>query len=143
MALVELFGNEVVGKSGNVQTSSLESKDVVGIYFSAHWCPPCRNFTPVLAANYTSLTEQGKAFEIVFVSSDREEGEAQSYYDSMPWLMLPFGERDRKNDLSKKYSVSGIPTLVLVDAKTGETITKEGRGILSNADCGQSFPWKN
>jgi thiol-disulfide isomerase/thioredoxin len=28
---------------------------VVGIYFSAHWCQPCRDFTPRLAAFYQVL----------------------------------------------------------------------------------------
>ena len=27
-------------------------KDFICIYFSAHWCPPCRGFTPVLKDFY-------------------------------------------------------------------------------------------
>jgi nucleoredoxin len=26
-----------------------QGKTVIVFYFSAHWCPPCRQFTPVLA----------------------------------------------------------------------------------------------
>ena len=33
--------------------SALEAKKVVAFYFSAHWCPPCRNFTPILGDFYT------------------------------------------------------------------------------------------
>ena len=33
-------------------TSALEGKDIVLYYFSAHWCPPCRQFTPMLKDFY-------------------------------------------------------------------------------------------
>ena len=32
--------------------SALEGKDLVLYYFSAHWCPPCRQFTPLLKDFY-------------------------------------------------------------------------------------------
>ena len=31
---------------------ALANKKVVLFYFSAHWCPPCRAFTPVLKDFY-------------------------------------------------------------------------------------------
>ena len=37
-------------------------------------CPPCRSFTPLLAAFYDSVAEEDEdALEIVFVSSDQSE----------------------------------------------------------------------
>jgi nucleoredoxin len=35
--------------------ATLSEKEVVGLYFSAHWCPPCRGFTPKLADAYKEL----------------------------------------------------------------------------------------
>jgi len=32
--------------------AALAGKDVILVYFSAHWCPPCRAFTPVLKDFY-------------------------------------------------------------------------------------------
>lgn len=32
--------------------AALVGKDVILVYFSAHWCPPCRAFTPVLKDFY-------------------------------------------------------------------------------------------
>ena len=60
-------------KSGTVAMSdALAGKTAVGLYFSAHWCPPCRMYTPKLAEQYAKLVAAGKPFEIVFVSSDRD-----------------------------------------------------------------------
>ena len=46
---------------------------MVAIYFSAHWCPPCRGFTPQLAQLYKDVTAAGKKFGVLFVSSDKDE----------------------------------------------------------------------
>jgi hypothetical protein len=45
MSLVGLLGKEVLntGDHAKVPVASLEKEDsVIGLYFSAHWCPPCR-----------------------------------------------------------------------------------------------------
>jgi len=70
---------------------------VVGLYFSAHWCPPCRGFTPDLADFYNQTKQKvGDKLEIVFISSDRTEGDWKGYFSEMPWLALPFTARDVK-----------------------------------------------
>jgi len=127
MSIVDLLGTSLKSKAGDVETATaLKGKAVVALYFSAHWCPPCRGFTPVLADKYKALVGDGKAFEVVFVSSDKDEASFDEYYAEQPWLALPFGSRDVKAALSKKYKVSGIPSLVLLDGD-GAIITKDGR----------------
>lgn len=66
---------------------------MVAIYFSAHWCPPCRNFTPILKKFYEQAKVDGEAFEIVFVPFDRSEKDVQTYLEEShgDWLYLPFG----------------------------------------------------
>jgi nucleoredoxin len=100
----------------------------IGLYFSAHWCGPCRNFTPKLAAKYKEIVAEGHPFEIIFISSDQDEESAMKYYDEMPWLMLTFGN-EAADLLSTKFSIQGIPTLILLDAE-GNTITNNGRTII-------------
>eukprot|EP01097_Dermamoeba_algensis_P003941 TRINITY_DN2656_c0_g1_i2.p1 TRINITY_DN2656_c0_g1~~TRINITY_DN2656_c0_g1_i2.p1 ORF type:complete len:410 (-),score=75.38 TRINITY_DN2656_c0_g1_i2:76-1305(-) len=141
-AFEKILGQKLVGKSASeVSTGSLADNEVIGLYFSAHWCGPCRNFTPKLAQTYKKLKEQGKKFEVVFISSDRDEKAFTEYFSSMPWLALPFSERDLKAKLSRKYKVEGIPTLVLL-SPDGTTLTNNGRDVIADDEEGAQFPWK-
>ena len=47
---------------------ALGEDGVVGLYFSAHWCPPCQFFTPELVKYYEKLKAASKKFEVVFIS---------------------------------------------------------------------------
>ena len=47
-----------------------------------------------------------------------------------------------KTQLSKKFEVSGIPTLVFLDGNTGKMLTKDGRSIVVEDPDGSDFPWK-
>ena len=73
---------------------ALSNKKIVAYYFSAHWCPPCRNFTPVLKEAYNDMVENDLAIDIIFVSSDRSEDEMKQYMNEAhgDWLAVPFGD---------------------------------------------------
>merc|ERR1712166_420958 len=88
------------------------------------------------------LVAAGKSFEIVFVSSDQDEQAFDEYYGEQPWLALPYAERKLKAALSKKYEVSGIPSLIILDGETGELITKDGRRVVMADVRGDRFPWR-
>jgi nucleoredoxin len=138
---IKLFGEELVKPCGaTVKTTEAITGDTkaIGIYFSANWCAPCRAFTPKLAEQYTN-TLKGMGMEIVFASSDRDKDGFKDYFKEMPWLALPYCNRDLKEQLSRKYKVQGIPSLVIIDAKTGELNTKEGRSAIANVE---DFPFK-
>lgn len=131
-AIYDLFGDELRNaRKRKVSTDALAGK-TIGIYFSAHWCPPCRAFTPTLVEFHKEMTKKGKPFEIVFVSSDREKSAMYDYMKEMdmPWLALPFGDSHKKS-LSQKFNVSGIPKLVIID-EDGNLITGNGRGDVAS-----------
>ncbi|KAF5182977.1 Thioredoxin, nucleoredoxin [Thalictrum thalictroides] len=116
-----------------VTVASLVGK-TVGLYFSAEWCLPCHKFTPKLISIYHKIRQMfiddmDKNFEIVFVSSDRTQGAFASYFDTMPWLALPFGDSTIKN-LMKYFDVQGIPCLVII-GPDGKTLTKQGRSLVN------------
>jgi len=142
-ALAELLGAKLLGKGGEVDTATaLTGKTAVALYFSGHWCPPCRGFTPQLAGWYTSDL-QAKGLEVVFVSSDKDEGQFTEYYGEQPWLALPFSDREKKDQLSKKFKVQGIPSVVVL-GPDGELITTDGRSAMSKDTKGLNMPlgWK-
>ena len=139
-AFVDLFGDSLASADGLVKTVDALAGKVVGIYFSAHWCPPCRQFTPMLAEWYTKDLS-AKGLEVVFVSSDKDQDAFDNYFGEQPWKALPFDERAKKDDLSKRFKVQGIPTFIILDAD-GQVINKDGRSAVSGDPTGQDFPWK-
>merc|ERR1719355_452213 len=139
---LKLLGEKLLASSGELVNTAdaVAGKGAIAIYFSAHWCPPCRGFTPQLAEWYSSNLK-AKGLEVVFVSSDRDEASFQEYFKEMPWLALPYSDRERKETLSKKFKVNGIPALIVLDAD-GKVITKDGRQAVSEDPAGEEFPWK-
>lgn len=131
----ELLGEVVVGKEGPVAVKSFSNR-VLGLYFSAHWCPPCRSFTPVLAEFYKAHPDD---FEVVFVSNDQDDAGFQGYFRTMPWLALPFDDEEQRDALSRRFQVKGIPALVILDP-TGAVITVKGREKVDGQPG--AFPWK-
>merc|ERR1712146_307505 len=88
---------------------------LIGLYFSAHWCGPCRAFTPKLVTFAEMLQEEGISFPIIFGSSDHDQAAFDEYFSSMPWYAFKHGD-PHMAQLKAKYSVSGIPWLVVLDA---------------------------
>ena len=117
--------------------SELVGKNVL-LYFSAHWCPPCRAFLPKLVKAYHEIKEKDNTFEIVFISSDRDQSSFDEFFGGMPWLALPFGD-ERKPFLSRKFKIQGIPAAVAI-GPSGKTITKEARQLIA-AHGADAYPF--
>lgn len=140
-ALEALFGTRLVNAKGKrFSTTELAGKKI-GIYFSASWCPPCRAFTPLLVAAYRQLQVENKPFEVVLVCHDRDEAAMKNYMKGheMPWLAVPFGTK-QVAALQKKFGVSGIPMLVIVDAN-GNTLSTKARGEVTAAGAKAFDHW--
>lgn len=127
--------NGTLIKSGHSSTSgqvvvpladALGGKEFVLFYVSAHWCPPCRKFTPMLANWYKTV---GKQFvEIIFLSADHDENGFNSYFQaSHPWMAIDY-EDDTREQLMGTLKVSGIPRLVVIDATTGNIVEDNAVG---------------
>merc|ERR1712060_62393 len=141
MGLKDLLGAELLTKDGLKSTDDvLNGKAAVGLYFSAHWCPPCRGFTPKLAEWYKKDL-QAKGLEIIFVSSDKDEAMFKDYYAEQPWLALDYSDRSTKNQLSKVCKVRGIPSFAIIDPSDYSIINLDGRAAVTSDPEGKDLPW--
>jgi len=94
-AILRVVGETLVDPSGGVhKTGAILGGKLVALYFSAHWCPPCRQFTPQLAEFYQQMKAAGKPFEVIFVSSDKDGAQFREYHGSQPWHAVPFGSKE-------------------------------------------------
>lgn len=139
-AFVQSYGLQVVDKGGQAfDTKQLGPSDVIAFYFSAHWCPPCRHFTPLLKKFVETLESQGeKTLKVIFVSSDKTEAEMWEYMfkDHGNWLALAYSDREGKSRLERQFQVSGIPQLVVID-QVGRHAIRDARSEVMAA-CSSS-----
>jgi nucleoredoxin len=137
----EALGNEFVRNDGSkVSAEELKGK-YLALYFSAHWCPPCRAFTvPVLKPVYEKVTKDKKNWEVIFISADKGEKEFKEYFGEQPWLAVPFDDKKRSEALNRIFEVQGIPTLIQLSPER-QVINKALRGAVSGDPEGKDFPW--
>lgn len=116
ISLQPTFDTAVVDVDGaEVAATRLLDTDYLLLYFSAHWCPPCRAFTPKFVDFYNTKGG-GTRFQAVLISRDKSEAEMFTYMreTKMPWPTVRF-ESESADTLQATYSGNGIPRLVLVD----------------------------
>ncbi|BFZ02755.1 hypothetical protein BsWGS_05794 [Bradybaena similaris] len=142
--LEQLLGASVTNSSGltvNPQSFAIEN-GVLGLYFGAHWCPPCRTLTPKLILLYDELKKGDRNFEVVFVSLDYSEESFTQYFSKMPWYALDYSELDKRVEVAEHFDIKGIPVLIILDANSCDIITRNGREMLTFDPKGSLFPWK-
>merc|ERR1719440_1325545 len=126
-AVLDILGSDVEKAAGKC----------IGLSFSAHWCPPCRGFTPKLAEFYKEGLKD--KMEIFFVSSDRDQASFDEYFAEMPWQALPYEKRSEKTLFSETFGVSGIPAFVVLN-NDGTLITTDGRSKVAQDPKGENLP---
>ena len=59
------------------------------------------------------------------MSLDNDDSQYNTYYDSQPWLAIPYGD-DRVGALLKLFGIQGIPALIVITGD-GAIIEKNAR----------------
>ncbi|PRP82904.1 hypothetical protein PROFUN_06681 [Planoprotostelium fungivorum] len=133
-----LLGDQFQDNNGaNHQKDVVLNARFTAIYFSAHWCPPCRQFTPQLVTAYQGIQSQQsnsdgtKPFEVIFSSRDRSQDAFSGYFSSMPWMAIPYSDENLRTDLMQRFSVRTIPTLIVL-GRDGSIITRDARNQVAS-----------
>ena len=82
----------LIDKTGaSYNPANLQNKKVFVLYFSAHWCPPCRQFTPILTEQFRIHNSQANSSSmVIFVSGDRSLQQQLEYMQSQgDWPAVP------------------------------------------------------
>lgn len=121
----ELTGKLVKVSEGKLRKTNFAAPGGIkylAVYYSAHWCGPCRAFTPDLVDFYNEVKADHPELEMVFVTSDRSEEEWEDYIlqEKMPWHSIQF--RKAAKSKLKEFAGPGIPCLVLMTPE-GEVLS--------------------
>ena len=134
----EVFGAAKLHNGNNEFTAAqaMDGKEMMFVYFGAHWAPPSRLFTTTLKDKfYNKINEDqelaGKV-EVIFVTDDRAPDHFDRNFKQMPWYAIPYTEEHRRANLKSKYGICELPSLVVVSAATGEVVTHDGRNMISD-----------
>ena len=127
-SVLEILPQELIKKTDVYALTQVIEYEKFGLYFSAHWCPPCRLFTTVLVDFYNKINEKEKKLEIIFVSNDQSPQQFNEYYKTMPWCAVNFDD-DIRDTLGEAFQINGIPTLLVFDNK-GKKLCDDARTII-------------
>ncbi len=127
----------------------VRGRTVVGIYFSADWCTPCVQFTPLLMnlhashrAKNTATTTSIPPFEVILISRCRDAAATEHYFSSMPWTAMPHRDASGPQGaaLMEEFGATSIPALILLDGE-GAVVCQDGQEQLRADPTGRDFPW--
>ena len=64
--------------------------------------------------------------EVVYVTFDRDEEEFNEYFQTMPFLAIPWAEIQRREKIEEKFKIEGFPQLIVLD-KNANVLSKDAR----------------
>ena len=101
----------LTSRNGDVVSLADLKGQVVMINFWATWCGPCRQEMPLLDALYKRYNRMG--FTLLGVNVEEDSSGADKWLADTP-VTFPI-LYDTKNQVSKLYNVTAMPSTVLVD----------------------------
>tara|TARA_Y200000002_G_scaffold343788_1_gene316511 strand:- start:53 stop:721 length:669 start_codon:yes stop_codon:yes gene_type:complete len=138
--LSHIIGTNLKFQKKIVKTDQVIKSKYICLYFSASWCRPCKNFTPILC-NFYNKYKKEKDFEIVLIPFKEKDTESFNlYYEGMPWYCTTRMTNYIK--LKDIYECLTVPFLVIIDQK-GKIISNTAKTDLIKDLGGKNFPWKN
>ena len=98
--------------------------------FGANWCPVSKIYlTQTLPEHYKMIKQcRGEsALQIVYVSHDETSVAFARFFQTMPWLSIPYRDVECASRLKLLFEVSSIPRVVALDTQTVSVICSDAR----------------
>lgn len=108
---------------------AVQDRDFVLLLFGAKWRPECKEFFPQLD-DFFKLNAAKHKMECVYISSDRTLMEFKDLFQNMPYLALPTGTAEIKNNLAKSLKIVQLPVLVVLTGE-GRVVTTDGQRMIA------------
>ena len=97
-------------KAHRFDDAPLANTKFFGVYYSASWCGPCKQFTPKLVEFYNRVKPSNPNFELIFVSRDHSEPDMEAYMRrTMPWPALDFRKASSSKHVSPPTAARASP----------------------------------
>ena len=113
----EFTAKDVNGKEYSLK-SLLKGNKYLLVDFWASWCAPCRKGIPEVKEFAKKYAKDGLAILSISTDAKREDWVKALEEEQMPWTNL----LDEGGSIKKAYGVGGIPSVFLVDARSGKVI---------------------
>ena len=136
IVLPDIFLNS----AGDEVSSKELGNKLIGLYFSASWCGPCRKFSPRLIEFRNKFSNK---FEVILIGADGSDKAQLNYMKkySMPWLAMKNKSLEATH-AGKVVKVEFIPYLVIID-QNGDILTKEGKNDIERLGDSAFEYWEN
>lgn len=82
----------------------------------------------MLTDKYNEINKDDHVFEIIFISLDDKQEDAEKQFDKMPWTMIHFDNQILRAELCSEFNFESVPHLVLID--TNGMIIHDGKTAL-------------
>ena len=123
--LKKFIPDNLVSKDGKVEKTKVFEAPLVGLYFSALWCPPCVGFNPLMLDFYKKANIDKLNLEIIFCSLDEDEDDFNQYLQKLPFAAIDYSD-PKLEDLTSAFAIETIPVLIIFD-NNGNLIDVNGR----------------
>ena len=123
--LKKYIPDQLLTKNGKVDKSKVFEAPLIGLYFTALWCPPCVGFYPIILDFYNKANNDKLNIEIIFCSLDEDENDFNQFYKNSPFFAIEYSDPKLK-ELSTAFEIEVIPVFIVFD-KYGNLIDLNGR----------------
>ncbi len=104
-----------------------KSKEFVLLYFGAGWCPPCKRFSSHLSAFAAAHSSAVGAF---LVSHDLAPADRDAFVRDKNFAHSVAFPQPNFGAINSVAGISALPTVVVVDVKTGKMVTNWGKAAV-------------